>query len=122
MNGLENPLERLIDWVNESELLLLHARPMSVTLDERVRRALLFTRPDVPNLIGYLGTIFGKHQMNIAQMTVGRQLPGGEAIAVLSLHSQPPDEAIREVRSHPQISSLSVVKLPPAAGLPAWFG
>jgi len=83
---------------------------------------LLFTHRDVPGLIGYIGTIFGKHNVNIAQMTVGRQTPGGEAIAVLNLDSQPPDEALREVRNHPQISSLSVVKLPPAGEMPAWFG
>ncbi|HEV3257814.1 MAG TPA: phosphoglycerate dehydrogenase [Gemmataceae bacterium] len=83
---------------------------------------LVFTHRDVPGLIGYIGTIFGKHQVNIAQMTVGRQLPGGEAIAVLNLDNQPSEEAIKEVRSHPQISSLSVVKLPPAGAMPAWFG
>jgi D-3-phosphoglycerate dehydrogenase len=83
---------------------------------------LIFTHRDLPGLIGYIGTIFGKHQVNIAQMTVGRQMAGGEAIAVLNLDSQPPDEAIQEVRSHPQISSVSVVKLPPAGAMPAWFG
>jgi D-3-phosphoglycerate dehydrogenase len=83
---------------------------------------LLFTHRDVPGLIGFIGTIFGKHQVNIAQMTVGRQLPGGEAIAVLNLDSPPPEEALKEVRAHPQISSLSVVKLPPAGQMPPWFG
>ena len=83
---------------------------------------LLFTHRDVPGLIGFIGTIFGKHNVNIAQMTVGRQLPGGEAIAVLNLDSQPPEEAIREVRLHPQISNVSVVKLPPVGQMPPWFG
>lgn len=83
---------------------------------------LIFTHRDVPGLIGFIGTIFGKHKVNIAQMTVGRQIAGGEAIAVLNLDSQPPEEAIKEVRDHPQISSLSVVKLPPAGVMPAWFG
>jgi D-3-phosphoglycerate dehydrogenase len=83
---------------------------------------LLFTHRDVPGLIGFIGTIFGKHRVNIAQMTVGRQQPGGEAIAVLNLDSPPPEEAIKEVRAHPQISSLSVVKLPVAGEMPVWFG
>jgi len=83
---------------------------------------LIFTHRDVPGLIGFIGTIFGKHQVNIAQMTVGRQLPGGEAIAVLNLDVMPPEAALAEVRAHPQISSLSVVKLPPAGEMPAWFG
>jgi D-3-phosphoglycerate dehydrogenase / 2-oxoglutarate reductase len=83
---------------------------------------LLFTHHDVPGLIGFIGTIFGKHQVNIAQMTVGRQLPGGEAIAVLNLDQLPPEEALQEVRKHPRISSVHVVKLPPAGEMPAWFG
>src|SRR5438445_2468780 len=82
----------------------------------------IFTHHDVPGLIGFIGTIFGKHRINIAQMTVGRQQPGGEAIAILNLDTQPPEEAIKEVRAHPQISSLSVVKLPPAGEMPVWFG
>ena len=82
---------------------------------------LIFTHRDVPGLIGFIGTIFGKHQVNIAQMTVGRQAAGGEAIAVLNLDNQPSEEAIKEVRAHPQISSLSVVKLPPADEMPPWF-
>jgi D-3-phosphoglycerate dehydrogenase len=82
----------------------------------------IFTHRDVPGLIGFIGTIFGKHQVNIAQMTVGRQVAGGEAIAVLNLDNPPSEEAIKEVKAHPKISSLSVVKLPPAGEMPAWFG
>jgi D-3-phosphoglycerate dehydrogenase len=70
---------------------------------------LIFRHRDVPGLIGFIGTIFGKHQVNIASMTVGRQVPGGDAIAVLNLDSMPPEEALREVRAHMQISSLSLV-------------
>ncbi|HMC88670.1 MAG TPA: phosphoglycerate dehydrogenase, partial [Gemmataceae bacterium] len=65
---------------------------------------LIFTHHDVPGLIGFIGTIFGKHRVNIAQMTVGRQQPGGEAIAILNLDNQPPEEALKEVKQHPQIS------------------
>jgi D-3-phosphoglycerate dehydrogenase len=83
---------------------------------------LLFSHHDVPGLIGFIGTIFGKHQVNIAQMTVGRQAPGGEAIAVLNLDQPPPEEALQEVRKHPRISSVHLVQLPPAGQMPAWFG
>jgi D-3-phosphoglycerate dehydrogenase len=60
--------------------------------------------------------------VNIARMTVGRQQSGGKAIAVLNLDSPPPEEALREVKTHPQISSVSVVKLPPTGQMPPWFG
>ncbi len=83
---------------------------------------LIFTHRDVPGLIGFIGTIFGKHEVNIAQMTVGRQTPGGEAIGILNLDSPPPEQAVNAVKAHPQISNLIVVKLPPAGELPAWLG
>ena len=83
---------------------------------------LLFTHRDVPGLIGFIGTLLGKHAVNIAQMTVGRQQPGGEAIAVLNLDNPPPEDALKEVKAHPKISSVSVVKLPPAGQMPPWFG
>jgi D-3-phosphoglycerate dehydrogenase len=83
---------------------------------------LVFTHRDVPGLIGFVGTIFGRHGVNIAQMTVGRQAPGGEAVGILNLDGPPPEAALAEVRGHPQISSLTVVALPPAGEAPSWLG
>ncbi|HEV3387154.1 MAG TPA: phosphoglycerate dehydrogenase [Gemmata sp.] len=83
---------------------------------------LVFLHRDVPGLIGFVGTIFGTHSVNIAQMTVGRQAPGGEAIGILNLDGPPPEQAILAVKGHPHISNLSVVKLPPAGELPGWLG
>jgi D-3-phosphoglycerate dehydrogenase len=83
---------------------------------------LVFTHRDVPGLIGFVGTIFGTHGVNIAQMTVGRQGPGGEAIGILNLDGPPPEAALAAVRGHPHIRSTTVVKLPPAGALPTWLG
>jgi D-3-phosphoglycerate dehydrogenase len=83
---------------------------------------LTFLHRDVPGLIGFVGTIFGKNGVNIAAMNVGRQAPGGEAIAVLNLDNPPPEAALAGVRGHEKIYSLNVVKLPPAGQMPVWFG
>ncbi len=83
---------------------------------------LVFLHRDVPGLIGFVGTIFGTHSVNIAQMTVGRQTQGGEAIGILNLDTLPPEQALLAVKGHPHISNLTVVKLPPAGELPAWLG
>lgn len=82
---------------------------------------LIFTHRDMPGLIGFIGTVFGAHHVNIAQMAVGRQQPGGEAIAVLNLDSLPPEAALAELRSSAKIHSLHVVKLPAIGELPAWL-
>ncbi|MCE2804750.1 MAG: phosphoglycerate dehydrogenase [Gemmataceae bacterium] len=82
---------------------------------------LLFTHRDVPGLIGFMGNLFGQQNINIAHMTVGRQEKGGEAIAVMNLDGQPPAETINQVAKHPQVASVSLVKLPPMGDMPGWF-
>jgi D-3-phosphoglycerate dehydrogenase len=82
---------------------------------------LVFRHRDVPGIIGAVGTIFGKHGVNIAQMAVGRASAGGEAVGVLNLDSEPPNEALDEVRKLPAITSALAVRLPPAGQLPPWL-
>jgi D-3-phosphoglycerate dehydrogenase / 2-oxoglutarate reductase len=83
---------------------------------------LIMTHQDRPGLIGYLGTVFGQHQVNIAQMTVGRKERGGDAVAVLNLDSMPTDAALEAVGKHELVRTLRLVKLPPAGEVPAWVG
>jgi D-3-phosphoglycerate dehydrogenase / 2-oxoglutarate reductase len=85
---------------------------------------MLFTHRDTPGVIGQVGNIFGKHRVNIAQMSVGRATnqPGGEAIGVLALDQPPPAEALAEVLALPAVMKASVVKLPPAGQMPSWMG
>ncbi|MFM8282737.1 MAG: phosphoglycerate dehydrogenase [Planctomycetaceae bacterium] len=82
---------------------------------------LVFTHQDVPGIIGRVGTIFGELGVNIAQMTVGRTAPGGDAIGVLNLDSAPSAEALAAVMKCPGIRSAQVVTLPPAGQLPRWL-
>ncbi|MCG8586599.1 MAG: phosphoglycerate dehydrogenase [Pirellulales bacterium] len=85
---------------------------------------MIFEHQDVPGIIGSVGTIFGKHDVNIAQMSVGRasDAPGRESIGVLNLDAMPTDDAMDEVRGHPSISRATVIKLPAAGQRPAWLG
>ncbi len=83
----------------------------------------VFTHRDMPGLIGFVGTIFGKSGTNIASMTVGRtgDCPGGEAIGVLNLDSAPPQEAVDAVKAHAHVSAVTVVKLPMQGDVPSWL-
>jgi D-3-phosphoglycerate dehydrogenase len=84
---------------------------------------LIFTHDDVPGIIGTVGTIFGRHNVNIAQMAVGRagSTPGGGAIGVLNLDGAPPQAAIDEVLGHEAIHSARVIEMPAAGQLPPWL-
>jgi D-3-phosphoglycerate dehydrogenase len=104
-----------------------HAMPRLVQLEGHRLEAyldgvlLVFTHQDVPGIIGRVGTTFGSLGVNIAQMTVGRSTPGGDAIGVLNLDQEPSAEALAAVRKCPGIRSAEVVKLPPAGQLPVWL-
>lgn len=84
---------------------------------------LIFNHGDVPGVIGSVGTIFGKHGVNIGQMSVGRasDQPGGSAVGVLYLDSPPPQAAIDEVAAHPHVQRVKIIQLPSAGQLPPWM-
>ena len=84
---------------------------------------MLFTHHDVPGVIGQIGTVFGKHHINIADMAVGRVMsqPGGDAVGVLTVDTEPPPEALADVQALAPLENAWVVKLPPADQLPSWM-
>ena len=82
---------------------------------------MVFTHQDVPGIIGRVGTLFGGLGVNIAQMTVGRSTPGGDAIGVLNLDQTPAAEAVAAVTGCQGVRSARVVQLPPAGQLPSWL-
>ena len=85
---------------------------------------LVFLHRDRPGVIGFVGSVLGKHQVNIGQMSVGRasQKPDGSAIGILNLDSAVPAEAIREILSYDGIDSVVPVELPAPNWAPGWLG
>jgi D-3-phosphoglycerate dehydrogenase len=106
-----------------------HNMPRLVMLDDYRLEAyidgnlLIFTHQDVPGIIGKVGNAFGKHDVNIAQMSVGRagDRPGGHAIGVLNLDSQPTQAALDEMNAIDAIDRIQTIELPPAGKLPVWL-
>jgi D-3-phosphoglycerate dehydrogenase len=82
---------------------------------------LIFTHNDRPGLIGAIGNEFGTRGVNIAQMNVGREAPGGEAIGVVNLDSVPDEEALKAVSALPDMLSVSLIRLPGHNELPSWL-
>jgi D-3-phosphoglycerate dehydrogenase len=101
-------------------LILLDDYRLEAYLDNEL---LLFSHTDVPGIIGHVGTIFGKHNVNIAQMSVGRATdkPGGHAIGVLNLDAVPPAEAVEALLAIESIERVRLVSLPPVSKLPSWL-
>src|SRR5262249_6673759 len=72
---------------------------------------LLLKNKDRPGIVGYLGTLMGRHNLNIASMSLSRDTVGGHALTVLNLDSVPPPEVLEEIQKDPDISNVKVVKL-----------
>ena len=72
---------------------------------------LLLENKDRPGIVGYLGTVLSKHQVNIASMSLSRDTAGGHALTVLNLDSVPPAELLEELQKDPDIRNVNVVKL-----------
>ncbi len=66
---------------------------------------------DVPGIIGQVGSILGRNNINIATMTFGRETPGGKAISVLNVDSPVPEAVLEEIRRAKNILDVRLIKL-----------
>jgi D-3-phosphoglycerate dehydrogenase / 2-oxoglutarate reductase len=73
---------------------------------------LLLHYADRPGMIGKLGTIMGKHDINIAAMNLGRSEKRGEAMVILSLDSSVPADVIEEIRQATDASFIRPIHMP----------
>ena len=94
-----------------------HTHPRIVRVNsnpvEIIPTGVLFfmTNKDRPGIVGYIGTLMGKHKVNIASMSLSRQAVGGTALTVLALDSVPNPELLAEIQKDSDISNVKVVKL-----------
>jgi D-3-phosphoglycerate dehydrogenase len=66
---------------------------------------------DRPGVIGAIGTLLGRRNINIASMQVGRNRPRGDAVMILSVDEPVPEEVQEEIRHIPGMSDVQSVVL-----------
>lgn len=66
---------------------------------------------DRPGVIGRASTILGEHQINIAGMQVGRFNPGEDAIMVLNVDSDVPEDVMEAIRGMPGIYTAKFARV-----------
>jgi D-3-phosphoglycerate dehydrogenase len=74
---------------------------------------LVLSYEDRPGMVGRIGTVLGRHRVNIGSMHVGRRAPGGRAIVVLLLDGDPPPGVVDEVAGAVGASFARVIRLAP---------
>lgn len=93
---------------NHPRIVRIHDNPV-----EASPHGVLFimSNKDRPGIVGWIGTIFGKHKVNIASMSLSREKEGGRALTVLNLDSVPGEKVLAELTSDPDIHWVKVVTL-----------
>jgi len=66
---------------------------------------------DVPGVIGFIGTVLGEADINIAGMFNGRETIGGEALSVYNLDDRVPESVLDELESDARIVRTKDISL-----------
>jgi D-3-phosphoglycerate dehydrogenase / 2-oxoglutarate reductase len=93
------------------------ATPRIVSINSRPVEArphgiiLALENTDRPGMVGRIGTLLGKHGVNIANMSLSRNQAGGTALTVLNLDTVPDEPLLAEIRASEDIHSAQVIEL-----------
>ncbi|MFM7100845.1 MAG: phosphoglycerate dehydrogenase [Verrucomicrobiota bacterium] len=93
---------------NNPRIVRLYSLPVEIPISGHL---LLVRNQDRPGIVGHLGTILGRHGVNIANMSLSRDGIGSEALTVLHLDSPPPAAALQELAGDPAITQVRLVTL-----------
>ncbi|MDW8348779.1 MAG: phosphoglycerate dehydrogenase [Verrucomicrobiae bacterium] len=93
---------------NRPRIVRVNDRNLEAALDGKL---LVIENRDRPGIIGWLGTILGRHHINIASMALGRAEPGSRALSILHLDSVPSTDALQEIAQDKDIYSVKFIDL-----------
>lgn len=72
---------------------------------------LVINNNDVPGVVGKIGTLLGKHGINIAEMSFGRDKKTGKAISLLNIDTEASKEVISALEKEKDIIAVKQVKI-----------
>jgi D-3-phosphoglycerate dehydrogenase len=98
----------LLGKAADARLVALNGRGVEVDPSGTL---LIYENHDEPGIIGMVGTLLGREQINIAAMSLSRNNAGGIALCILNLDSQPSEKALKELTGHRAIKQAVVVNL-----------
>ena len=83
-----------------------------IDIEAPLRGVIIFIRnQDVPGVIGRVGTILGDRKINIATFTLGRDSQSQQAIGLVNVDNDVPNEVLQEIRAIPAVRTVHLVKV-----------
>ncbi|KAL6603725.1 hypothetical protein ACP70R_044086 [Stipagrostis hirtigluma subsp. patula] len=89
-------------------LTLVGSFNVDVSLEGNV---ILCRQVDQPGIIGKVGSILGKMNVNVSFMSVGRTAPGKQAIMAIGIDEEPEKEALKLIGDIPSVVEFVFLKL-----------
>jgi D-3-phosphoglycerate dehydrogenase len=96
---------------------VLGGKPRIVGIDESSievmpeRYMLVCINRDQPGVVGKVGTLLGENKVNIAGMQLGRDMPGGHALFVLTIDDRPSDAVLQAMRGLDVLERVDLAQL-----------
>jgi D-3-phosphoglycerate dehydrogenase / 2-oxoglutarate reductase len=82
-----------------------------INVDAEIGANMVYTtNGDVPGIIGALGVTMGENGVNIANFTLGRDRPGGEAIAILYVDERVPEVVLDKLRDTGKFTQVKALQ------------
>ena len=75
-------------------------------------RILITYNDDKPGVIGSVGALFGRHNINIGSLTFGRKRETEKSVMVFALDAEPSKEVMDELSALPFIDAVHYIQLP----------
>ena len=93
---------------NQPRIVSINGREVEVAAEGKL---LVLENLDKPGMVGEVGTILGKDNVNIADMSLSRLTPGGTAYMVVRVDTEPSETARKVIKGHPAIKQAKFVQL-----------
>ncbi|MBI5692450.1 MAG: phosphoglycerate dehydrogenase [Verrucomicrobia bacterium] len=98
----------LIGKGNQPRVVGINGREVEVAAEGKL---LVLENVDQPGMVGTIGTILGRANVNIADMSLSRLTPGGTAYMVVRVDTEPGEGARREIKGNAAIKMAKFVHL-----------
>jgi len=98
----------LIGKANLPRIVGINGREVEVAAEGKL---LVLENVDQPGMVGTVGSILGRANVNIADMSLSRLTPGATAYMVVRVDTEPGEAARREIKGHAAIRMAKFVQL-----------
>ncbi len=104
----ESKVSGVLHGKKEPRIIAINGFAVEVVLEGEL---LVLSNNDKPGVIGNIGTLLGKNNINIARMQFGREKQGGKAISVVSVDTPVSKDVLSKIQKLPNVLAVKQIHL-----------